>query len=153
VDLTVRNYKLWRGGSGAFSCTLYVDGRRAALVMYDGKGGPFMLNWAPSDRMRCGGPLCTKVQAWVEALPRVCDPQTGILKRTLDSIIDKCIAEFLEAQQLRRWCRSKTVVRIPGDKEGTYRTWSWLPTSKLRKHIEARYPGAEILNDRFDLTA
>jgi hypothetical protein len=50
MDLTIKNLRVLAGG--AFSCSLYVQGKRAAVVVDHGRGGQLRYDWTPSG----GGP-------------------------------------------------------------------------------------------------
>jgi hypothetical protein len=149
MKLTVKSYKSLPGKEGdAFNCSLYVDGKRAAVVSYDGWGGPYDYDWTPSDKKRFGGPLAAKVKAWVKTLPPL-KSEYGDLPMDLDILTDDVINAMLEERQVKRWCRTKTVFRLKGDKAGNYRTVEAKYSARVRAFIMKKYPKAEILNERF----
>ena len=154
--LTIKNYKSCRGKEGdAFSCTLYVDGKKAAFVEYDGWGGMYMVDWSPSGS-RWASPAEKRVSAWVKTLPPIecawMDEATGkpaMITPNLDMVIEDTITTAEETKKVKRWCKTKTVVKPTDAPTGEYVTWNSLPCAALRLYIAKTYPGAEIINDRF----
>jgi hypothetical protein len=149
MNITVKNYKSCRGDEGdAFSCTMYVNSKKAAYVRYDGRGGCYLYHWVDGWQ----GQMRKRVDGYIASLPKVPTTfggKTCMLDKNLDWVLDDIINVMLETRQLKRWCKTKTVITKPGGDDGQYITWKGLPTPALRAHIAAKYPSAEIINDRF----
>ena len=164
MELTIKNYKSCRGDEGdAFSCTLYIDGKRAALVRYDGNGGEFEFDFTVAGKGHgpWRGPLFDKFKAYVDGLPEVessmVDPRTGetwSYKPNMDMVVEQAIRLMLENRQLKRWCKNQVLFRVKGDEEGSWRTLqaSWAEKGdKVRAHLAKKYGDEleEIANERF----
>ncbi len=153
--LALKNYRSCRGMEGdAFSCTLYLNGKRAALVEYRGDGGAYWYDWSPSSKTNMhGGPMHDLFKAYVDALPEVppSDAYPYPLKRTMDCMIEAAVETMLANKQLRKWCKSNKalVYRTPG-MSGT--DWFITRVSNTVRHravVLKKHPDAEFGNDRF----
>jgi hypothetical protein len=121
----------------AFNADIYVDDVKAGTASNYGQGGCNLYDW----ENRSFG---NKVEQFAKAIhPEDLEP--------LSHIIDDIIAEFEEEKQLRRWCKTKTVIRLKGDEEGVYRTHKSVYVPHLHRDIiKAKNPNLEeIINDRF----
>jgi hypothetical protein len=116
--LSVRNLKTLAANAtpegAAWSCSLYVDGKRAATVGYDGWGGPYRYHWL--DRA-----VGERVEAWVQTLPPD-DSEYGPLPADLDTIVARLADDYEAKLWLRRQCRDKALYRLPGDATDQWRT-------------------------------
>lgn len=172
MKITIKNYKSCRGNEGdAFSCTMYLDGKRAALVTYDGWGGEYFFDFTVSDGKLWGGPTCMKFEEYVKSLPPVecswVDEETGkpeMMDPSRDMVLEEIIEEMLVEKQIKRWCKNSLVYRVKGQKKGEWfqanhpavARYAEVPQYRelLRKMLEELVAKKgeeleEIANDRF----
>jgi len=162
MKIGIKSYRSCAGNEGdAFSCTLYLDGKKAALVKYDGWGGQYDYDFTFADGRPWGGPTCLKFKEHVESLPeRTCsfdDPGTGEPAKVavnMDMLVEDAIQLMLENRQLRRWCRNETLFRVKGDDEGSWRRLNVkFPGNegRVRYYLSREHGDAieEIANERF----
>ena len=155
MKITVKNYKSCRGNEGdAFSCTVYLDGKKAAHVQYDGWGGEYLWDFTVSDGQMYGGTMCAKFKAYCDGLPKQktsiedADDPTGFwhMQPDMNTLLDDALKLMLENRQLKRWCKKNLVYRVKGQKEGEWYQW---PHPAV-----ARYPEVEayrkLLRERLE---
>lgn len=58
--------------------------------------------------------------------------------------------EIKNEQRLKRLCAKKACFTVPGDPEGEFRALKCALSDKARAFILGKYPGAVIINDRFN---
>jgi len=170
MKIEIKNYKSCRADEGdAYSCTMYLDGKKAALVRYGGTGGPLDFDFsvaAGKDNKSWGGPMYDKFKGYVDGLPMEQteipdeDDPTGFwkMKPCMDTVVDGAINKMLEARELKRWCKTNVVYRFKGDPKGSYFQWKlkWTPqlAPVIRGKLETQgaRQGKElevIVNERF----
>jgi len=156
--LTIKNYRsAGHGMEGEmWSCTLYVDGKRAALVSDSGNGAELNIDWSPSGGFRFRpGPVGEKVLAYVKGLPPL--PPTPDYPRELpmdlDLLIQQMVDDMLEEKKLKQWCKKSMVLRDPDAPEGQYLRYktAYNPTlaEHARRHFAAKGVNIEVINERF----
>ena len=159
MKLTIKNHKV--GGTNQdcdWSATLYVDGKKAALIRDPGCGAPLDVDWAPSggtphDR----GPVHPLVLAYIKTLPAVEVPGTdgGMIGQNLHMVVDDLITVMLAERTIKGWCKKQIVALTPGTKQGSFSRWNMPPTSlnitRIRAGLDAKYGAGkyEIVNDRY----
>jgi hypothetical protein len=149
MEFAIKNFKPHRGGmeGGAYTATLYVDGKRAAFVSEQGDGGELEVDWTPGDKTRWDGPLCKKVDAYLLSLPYesyqgVSYPVTlNVVIARLVSAIEKEQAEEKERKIILKRCSTEVVFRVPG---GPWRTIKTRYTKTVQEVIRARH-GTEVI--------
>lgn len=68
----------------------------------------------------------------------------------LDLLMGDLLMEWEVNRWLKRQCRTKTLFRLPGDEEGSWRTIAAHYNVRVMTHIRDRYGDkVEIANDRF----
>jgi hypothetical protein len=148
MEITLKNVKIAAFASQETTCfeaTLYIDGRRAAVVANDGGGGCNRYRFA--DRA-----LEARFRAHCAALPPLpADPERGYgpLPMDADLLVGQLLARHEAEKQHRRWCKDAVVFRLKGDEVGTYRSLKTAFTERIRPGLVARYGDAleEILNE------
>ena len=166
MKITVKNYKSCRGNEGdAFSCTMYLDGKKAALVEYAGTGGEYEFDFSISDKKMLGGAMSQKYDEYVrEHQMKAEDYKPGdengeyFLYCGRDIVLEEFITAMLEERQLKRWCKTNVVYRFKGDEPGSYFQWKLKWTPQLAPVIRGKLEtlGARkgkalevIVNERF----
>jgi len=144
MKLTIKNYKPAPNigpEGGAFSASLYADGKRVAVVSNDGWGG--CNRYDPIDR----GALKT-VEEWAEAQHLTFDDGTEVTFEKLDWVV----AELIDAEEERSWfkrqCRGKTLFRLKSDPADQWRTVNAPWTSQVGLWLTHKFGGevAEVAN-------
>lgn len=130
-----------------FEAKLYIDGKCAAIVSNDGRGGSNMFHWL--DRS-----LRDPFFAYCKSLPPVpCDFGHGSpteLPMDGDFFVSELLGKCLEEKQIKGWCRTKIVVKLKGAPEGEYATYKTKYTPEKAARIRADNEDIEeILNERF----
>jgi len=146
--IVVKNIKEMQGmDSPIFSASVYVNGIRAFSVHNDGWGAP---NWYDAFNKR-GEELLKLCEDYAKSLPDIStqwSDELGMdLPMDLDILLDDLIAEVQEKKQIKKWCKTKTVFRLPEDKDGSYRTLNHKFDNGTKIYIEKKYPNAVIMNE------
>ena len=154
MKLTIKNYRSCAGNEGnAWSCTLYLDGKRAAKVSYDGNGGAPIFLWEKGRTE-----LRRAFQAYIDSLPKrpLLDGREMVAP-DMEWIVEEAANEHAENKRLKRWCRTQLVYRYEGDPKGSYITAKakWEGNEDLLRAQVAKWAEAdgkvvaEIINERF----
>jgi hypothetical protein len=139
----------------AFSCVVYVDGKKAAFARDDGNGGQMFIDWTPTrkpGKSIFDSPVKDRLVEWCAAQPEV-DYGDFSMPLDIETLINREIDRMQEEKQLRRWCRTKVVFRVEGDEEGAYRTLDVKfagNEARVQAQLATKYGDkVEILNERF----
>jgi len=156
--LTIKNYRsagIGRDGE-MYSCTLYVDGKKAALCREEGRGGEMDIDWSPSGGFRFRpGPVGERVLAHVASMPLE-QTEYGPMKRDLAMVVAELVDEAEAEKKIKRWCKKWIVALTPDTQRGQFTIWKRMaPTSanmtRLRVKLDSQYGAGtyEIVNDRY----
>ena len=134
----------------AFTADLWVNSAKIADLRNDGRGGPnhimpiMVKNESTIDRLM-------EFVKWCEAQPPYKDGGYGDITMTADFYIALMLEKYQEAQQLKRWCKTKTVVRLEGDEKGDYHTYRQGYSPEFARHIRQVEGNRllEIVNERY----
>lgn len=141
MKVELRNVKVHKDMSEettCFSAQLWIDGAHAGAVKNDGQGG--------SNHYWFNNPALDK--AFTEfAKTQPMDPEFAALGVPMDSdiYVENLLNEHLERQKVARWCRTKTVFRLPGAKPGEYRTLSVPWGDRAKEILDEKYKGAAVV--------
>lgn len=139
-DFQVKNLKQIQGNDGyVFSCTIYIKGKIAFTVFNDGNGAPNQYNV-----------IDKKLYAETEKLITEYSPvfYMGLsMDYTMDLFVDDLLDEYEHKKLLKKWCKTKTVFRLPNDEIGAYRTISKMFTEEIKNYLKKKYPDVEIVNE------
>lgn len=144
MKLQIKNLKSCDGREGpgaAFSCSLYIDGKRAAVVRNSGSGGCNDYDWLDRSLRQPFLDHCAALHPDIEF--EVEDHVIAVLLDTLET-----------EKQLKRWCRKSVVFRLASDNEDAFRTLKvkWPGNEdRVRTHLQGKHGDnlAEIVNERF----
>lgn len=151
MEYSLRKVKVFEGQEGmGFNAELLRDGRPVAFVINSANGGEFDYQWYCVDNKEM-----LKLREFARAQAPV--KSGGIeLAMDMDLYVGSLLDTDLEDKQKRKWCRSKCVFRLKGDKDGEYRT---IPVPKGNPglmaeciaRIKEKYGGriGEILNEKY----
>jgi hypothetical protein len=162
VMYTLKGLKSWRGREGyGFQVKLVADGKVIAEVTDEAHGG--QIRWdsrddaalrafgvahglvAPSDGSDVPTPndLYSSRTGWEKELE-----VEEVYATAICTMVDALENEQRNKKQVRRWCKTETVFRLPDDKEGAYRTVKAVYAPPVRKFILQKYgPTVIILNE------
>ena len=120
-----------------FNAVIFIDGIRAGTVENDGHGGCNFYFF--TDR---------KVE---EAFKAFAKAETGADFEPEDVYIGKLLDQYETEKQFRRWCKTKTVFRLKGDKPEQWRTLKSPYSPASVQFVRSKYGDQveEILNERF----
>ena len=141
-DFTIRNSRSCAGVNGtAWSADVYIRGRKAFSVRQSGTGGEASFTVYDSKLYEAARKYAG------EREPYVID---GIsVPADLEMFISQMADRKEHEARLKRYCRTETVFRLPGDPDGEYRRLKAKCTADLKKRLLEKYPEAEIVNDRY----
>lgn len=150
MKLTVKNLKTLNTRDGqAFTCTLYVDGKKAALVEQGGHGGPNNYRWLqplsdePKVTVEGTWGVPKSVADWVAAQP----PQ-DFHGQPLKPDLDMLVGDVIEDMQTRKRCLKHLCFRKAGaPKNGDFYQLNQPYSDKTAAWVRNKYPGCEILNE------
>lgn len=124
-----------------FSCTVYVNGKKALKAENQGHGGNTNITALDNESFNL-------INAYAKSLPPyVCDDFT--LEYDLEILIDELVNKENENKKLKKWCKKQTVFTIPESKKGEYMIVKSPFTDEVKSYILNKYPTAEIVNLQF----
>jgi len=143
--------------STAFTAQLWVDGEYIADVSNDGRGGNNRIMHRFDGK---GLNTRDKVEAfrkWCEGQPprtiAVNDApgaKTASVAMDADLYISLMLEDYEEQQQIKRWCKTKTVIRLKSDKPGEFHIYKKVYDPAFAQRIRDKEPTlVEILNERY----
>ena len=126
--IEIKNLKVHRDMSQeteCFSCTVYVDGKKAARVSNNGCGGENEVSVHG-----CDVEAWAKLEKHVDALPELPLPEDAEewmakvypRKRDVDEFITELLMDAEEAKRFKRLCKKNTLFRAKGE---TYARGEW----------------------------
>lgn len=123
----------------AYTATLYVNGQRAARLVSRGHGGPVEITFIDRN-------LETFV---IESLKGDSDSQYAGYA-ALEYKVDDLVVEADQNQQIKRWCKTKTIIKLRSHGEHEFLSINRKYDPSHRGMIEREYLDLqEILNERF----
>ena len=145
MQAQIKNYRECAGNEGpAFSCSLWIDGVKAAEVRYDGRGGPYMWRWL-NDAAKATW------AAYVKAQPPMPPLHAGDKPLAIndDIALEDIINADRERKQVARWCKTNVVFRLVTDEPGVYRKFKGKLTLAVKQRMRNHYGDqlAEIMNE------
>lgn len=155
---SLASIKSFRGheGEACLQGALLLNGKKIAEWSEDAWGGPMRLHFKTPAEEQAFREVAKQHPIAVEferemrekyGPPKFISDHTDLVVSTIAQELD--LKKRQEAQ-LKRWCKTKLVFRLPGDKEGEYRTISRTYNAATDDDIMAKqFPGCEIINKRF----
>ena len=151
MKIEVRRVKSFKGHDGmGFNADLFVDGVQVAEVIDTASGGQYEYFWTN----KANG-MEKKLEDYAASLPHLPNEfDKKLYPQDLDSVVARLIDEFESVKQLKRWCSTKIVYRLKGDKEGMWTTVKgiWKGAEEAwRKSLKKKYGDklVEIANEQF----
>ena len=124
----------------AFTATLYIDGKKAADVKNEGRGGDNHPRFMDRELQKEFYEFCTTL------------PYPGeSYNMTYDSFIGILLGEWIENDDWKKACRKGLVFRVKSDNEDQYRTTKGKYSPELASAIREKYGDdlIDIINERF----
>lgn len=147
MELSIKGLKTMDGPDGMiFRCTVLVGGKPAFVASNDGNGG---CNAYDPVRGRTWDAI-REAEAWAKVLPpRTVDlgGEPFTLQSDLDLVVEDLINDELDRRWLKRQCRTKTLFRLPGAKDGEWMVVKAAYDERVRDWVRENYPGATIANE------
>jgi len=116
----LKNYPDMGMEGGAWSATLYLDGKRVARVKDNGDGGGnYCEAYGPASKFAEQNAKLKEFYAWCKEQP---DEQTkyGPLSMNTDYFLGILFEKEMLEKDLKRWARTSIVYRLKGDPKGSY---------------------------------
>ena len=124
----------------AFTATLYIDGKKAADVKNEGRGGDNHPRFMDRELEKEFKEFCQTI------------PYPGeSYSMTYDSFIGILLGEWIENDDWKKACRKGLVFRVKSDNEDQYRTTKGKYSPELASAIREKYGDnlIDIINERF----
>tara|TARA_R100001086_G_scaffold46873_1_gene20624 strand:- start:465 stop:938 length:474 start_codon:yes stop_codon:yes gene_type:complete len=133
----------------AFAAQLWVDGEYIADVSNNGHGGSNRINHRFDGNGLNTRDKVESFEKWCEEQPDHESPH-GSLGMNADFYISLMVDDYQSQQEMKRWCKTKTVVRLKGDPEGTFHIYKRPYDSAFADWIRRKEPDlVEIMNERY----
>ena len=142
-SIQLKNVKIaWHMSEGttAFTASLYIDGKKAADVKNEGRGGDNHPRFIDRELQKEFYEFCQTI------------PYPGeSFNMTYDSFIGILLGEWIENDDWKKACRKGLVFRVKSDNEDQYRTTKGKYSPELASAIREKYGDelVEIINERF----
>jgi hypothetical protein len=152
----------------AFTAQLWVDGEYIADLSNDGHGGNNRImhrfdgkglntrDKVEAFRKWCAdydlSPCCRAYTTYVENVLccKVCYEEVSHGGVGDDLYISLMLEDYEGEQQIKRWCKTKTVIRLKSDKPGEFHIYKQVYDPALAQRIRDEEPTlVEILNERY----
>jgi len=153
MGYTVKAVKSFVGREGyGFSCSLWLDGKRIGTVTDTAGGGmvDFYLNQGEKEKLDAHCRTLSQARKPSTMMPKGIDTDCDIFVTNLVEAVEQDQARKKQKAQVKRWCKTQTVYRLKGDKEGSYRIVTTVYSAGVKKYLEAKYPnlGLDIMNEK-----
>ena len=154
-SITLKSVKVFVGMSEettAFTATLYINGKKAAHVKNDGRGGDNYPRFLDRE-------LETEFHEFCKSLPSTYlydddDPTKvmgGPYEKNYDSFIGDLLDEWMDNDQWKKTCRKGLVFLLKDGPVGEYRITNGKYSAILAKQVREKHGEdlLEIVNERF----
>lgn len=130
----------------AFTASVWINGKKAGHAKNSGRGGntDVDLYYWEGDQAKWNKELHRELAEHVKQFTWELDGEQ--IPYEVDFYIDKLVDDEYERQQVKRWCRTKTVFRIPGKtyEEGQYELMKKKFTKEVAKGLRILH-GKDVL--------
>jgi hypothetical protein len=155
VDLKVKGIKEFHGhDGGCWECSLYVDGKRTAIVTEDGYGGPLEINPVGKYGTKAYKDALERIgdaMQFAETLPQVEGFQGHMMDNNLELHIETLVNEALELKEMKKTNKKGLYFLKPGAEEGTWTGYKGIPdTPDFRRQVIERHGDVKFLADAIE---
>ena len=113
-----------------FQASLYLDGKRIAIVENSGQGESNKYSVFDRDLFKVAEDFAKSSDKYGDS-------------EHLDSLVFELFEDFQKNKQMKSWCKNKTVFRLKGDKKDEWRIIKIKFTSVIEEKMKERYPDLE----------
>ena len=157
MDAELRKVKVYKGLSReteAFTAQLWVDGGYIADVRNDGNGGANFIEHRFDGNGLNTRPQVAGFEAWCKAQPPHVS-EHGDLTMDADFYVTLMLEDYEEQQQVKRWCKTKTVVKLASNGDGEYQTYNRAYTPEFAKKLKELHARnlIKIMNEAYPAKA
>ena len=142
MKVEVKSYRTCAGRNGpdaAFSCTLWIDGKKVAEVTNSGSGGCNSYFWKDPSKEAAFSEWCRE---------RYPEEEFEVEDHAIAVLLDELETE----KMLKRTCRTKTVVRLRGEEDFLVDKAKWKGNEdRMRAMLRSKHGDQieEIVNERY----
>ena len=130
-QFTIKNFKTWSShDGGGYQFTLYVDGKKFALVTDDGWGGPVNVHCINPDQLR-------GLVEYVAQFKWDCDGQ--MLPKTLDIFMSELVEEYEFNKDLQRAKKKGITFKLLTDPGHSFRTINTLDMTRAKAYLDSKF--------------
>jgi len=154
---SVKEHKELSDDSLAFSCSVYVDGRRAFTADNNGNGGCTMfraikpLDWS-REQIKAAEAHCATLPE-EDIGPALAGGEPLVIQPDLDWVVTSLAVAELEARDWKRKLKGETWFRNSGDEPNTYTIYAHPYNDAMKEHMAKRHPGAVVMNEKYEVFA
>ncbi len=131
-QFTIKNVKTWyTHDGGGYQFTLYVDGKKFALVTDDGWGGPV--------DVKCIFP--SQLQSLIDFVAQSKWEYEGqVYDKTLDIFMSELVSEYEWNKKLQRAKKKGITFKLLSDGAQVFRTLNVLDIDRAKAYLDAKFP-------------
>ncbi len=144
MKVQIKGYKRFHGHDGqGFDASIYIDGKRTAIVSDDGWGGGYQFHALNAETQV----QLDELEKAVKALPaKHYEPENGVPAMDLDMDLELWIGELIELADLA--IERKVITRAP---DGTYHQWDGgnykkAEHQRIQDQIDKVVQGHDVIN-------
>ena len=131
-QFTIKNFKSWSShDGGGYQFTLYVDGKKFAIVTNDGWGGPIDVDCI----------FKSQLQSLIDYVSQFkCEYQGETFNKTLDIFMDELVSEYEMNKKLQRAKKKGITFKLLTDSKDVFRILNVLDMEKAKAYLDAKFP-------------
>ena len=131
-QFTIKNVKTWStDDGGGYQFSLYVDGKKFALVTNDGWGGPV--------DVKCI--FASQLDSLVKYVSQFkVEYQGQTYDKNLDIFMDELLNEYEMNKKLQRAKKKGITFRLLTDSKQVFRTLNVLDMDRAKAYLDAKFP-------------
>ena len=144
-SIQLKNVKIaWHMSEGttAFTASLYIDGKKAADVKNEGRGGDNHPRFMDRELEKEFKEFCLTIPYPGEAF-----------SMTYDSFIGNLLTEWIENDDWKKACKKGIAYTLTSHKDGEYMLWKVPYSLEMAEQVRKQYSETgnlkEIINERF----
>jgi pyruvate/2-oxoglutarate dehydrogenase complex dihydrolipoamide dehydrogenase (E3) component len=131
-QFTIKNVKTWStDDGGGYQFSLYVDGKKFAIVTNDGWGGTVNVDCIFKSQLE-------SLVQYVSQFKVEYEGQT--FDKTLDIFMDELLNEYEMNKKLQRAKKKGIAFKLLTDSKDVFRTLNVLDMEKAKAYLDAKFP-------------
>jgi hypothetical protein len=145
----IKNLKTFKAHEGmpGYSCTLYIDGKKACDVFEDCGGGELQTTWFDRTLQKVLDDHCKTLPPLPkdERYPDL--PQLNMdAYLFIDNLVNDLLTEREDKKMVKKFAQ-KLCCKLPSDKRGQYGIFNVLPTAEAKAKVKVHHPDAVFLDE------